>query len=103
MKCKVCGKKADMPFHTCSGTGGEFKIENKVPLPPGRKWKNRYPWNEMKIGDSFYVPKEAVNTDSTIRTAAAYFARRNPEYKFRVAVVEGGVRVWRVEPEKGKQ
>jgi hypothetical protein len=34
-----------------------YKIEKNIPIPPKRGGKgSKYPWGEMKQGDSFFVP-----------------------------------------------
>lgn len=55
----------------------------------------RYPFADMKVGDSFFV-KGGLKETYNLRTAASYFAIRHPGYKFSVRAVDGGCRVWRV-------
>lgn len=73
-----------------------FEIDSNVPIPSpqatGRH--SRYPFREMKIGDSFLVPNE--HDSVRVRSSASYFGIRNKEYRFIVRKDTGGVRVWRV-------
>ena len=70
-----------------------IEIEKNVPVPDAVRLKERrkYPWHEMEVGDSFYVPKRSINAISR----AAYEASRNGR-KFRCRSVDDGVRVWRL-------
>lgn len=70
-----------------------IKINHGVPLPiHGGGYK--YPWLDLReIGDSFLV----VNGELHTVRSASYRAARKYGWKFYVAVVKGGVRVWRVE------
>lgn len=41
----------------------EIKIDKGVPLPePKRGRKGTYPWDELQVGDSFFVPGKTCNT-----------------------------------------
>ena len=71
-----------------------FEIESGVPVPPKRAI---YPWREMKVGDSFFVPdrpdKPAQNM-SAISTITAKTARdqvQSPAGKPRRASLARGV------------
>jgi hypothetical protein len=76
-----------------------IKIDRGVP-PPGRQGVRniKYPFKLMKVGESFFVPKEETET-SNVRTAS-YYAARTYGMKFNTAIVEEkgvwGIRVWRV-------
>ena len=66
----------------------EFKIETGFPIPVTSKAK--YPWAEMKVGDSFFVPAKVpsdINVTGAILNTGFKFIRRS---------VDDGVRVWRV-------
>lgn len=52
----------------------------------------RYPYAEMDIDDSFFVPLGKINTINT----ANYRASQRLGWRFSSRAVEGGVRVWRV-------
>ncbi|HQT62754.1 hypothetical protein [Acidiphilium sp.] len=68
---------------------GMIEIEKNVPMPMRRQ---RYPWRQMKVGDSFVVPGKTSGAFSGAKRAAA----KATGFKFATRNVEGGVRVWRV-------
>lgn len=68
-----------------------IKIDKGIPLPP-RGGRQRYPWQEMEVGDSFFVEGASVRS---LSAAAAQVGRRSGR-KFSLRTVEGGVRCWRV-------
>lgn len=71
-----------------------MKIEKGIPVPEDarRRGMAKYPWGEMLLGDSFFVPKRtAKNFYPT-----AYIAGKRRKWKFIVRNVDGGVRVWRI-------
>lgn len=73
-----------------------FEIEHNIPMPKtdNRGRREKYPFSEMSVSDSFFVPgKTAVNFQGTATAAA----KRYPGTKFRCRDVDGGVRCWRVE------
>lgn len=73
----------------------EVTIETGVPFPKGRTVYSRYPWREMKIGDSLkFENHEELSRGAT---AASTFARRNFGFKFRSARYAMGGRIWRIE------
>lgn len=71
------------------------KIESHIPIPETKVKKQKFPFREMNIGDSFSFPllyyKIVINNSSN-------FSKRNPEYKFKVRKEENNerVRIWRV-------
>lgn len=73
-----------------------LKVERgiKKPSVANRKVRTRYPFEKMKVGDSFFVSDYSFR--SNVSSAASYFAIRNPEYKFSIARDGEGFRVWRV-------
>lgn len=78
-----------------------FPIEKGIPPPEDKpKTRNQYPFNEMKVGDSFFVPFREDEDERVVRNkigTAARGARWRTGMKFVSRAVEGGVRVWRVE------
>jgi hypothetical protein len=80
-----------------------FKIEKGIPLCRPSSKSNKYPFDDMEVGDSFFAPHpEAKNA----RMSA--LARNKGQYKklpkhipvqrrFATRTVEGGIRIWRVE------
>ena len=71
----------------------EFKIEKGVPMPDNRNYgATRYPFRQMEVGDSLFVPGQTTATFSGVPGGWA----RRAGFKFACRTVEGGVRVWRV-------
>lgn len=76
----------------------QFTIDKGVPLPPHRPSGGMgrlptYPWHQMEVGDSFFVPGGVLKK---LATAASATARRHPPLRFSLRTVDGGVRVWRI-------
>ena len=68
-----------------------YEIEKGVPMPPS---KTLYPFAQMEIGDSFFVPNKTTSSFS------GTIANRRPKKFKSSAVMEKGVkgvRVWRIE------
>lgn len=89
------------------GGGGAvtgFKVEQGIELPPkpepGRR-AYKYPWDEMKVGDSFFVPAEEGRArkmgQQIIGGGHTRARRQNQRRVFTFRQVEGGVRIWRVQ------
>ena len=81
-----------------------MQIEANIPVPAeyvdGRHTKRKYPFHDMQVGDSFFVPA-SVQRSKIVRNAAEWHANR---YGKRMIVrVEtdptgvDGCRVWRTE------
>ena len=70
-----------------------FEIEQNVVMPEKHA---RYPFNQMEVGDSFFVP-EGANTPRQNTSSAASYAGHRLGRKFTTRLVDGGVRVWRFE------
>lgn len=74
-----------------------FKVERKIPTPEPAGRNPKYPWREMKVGDSFFVPGALVRTIHP----AAHAASKRTGFKFTCRTISeaqgSGVRVWRIE------
>jgi len=72
-------------------------VEKNIDMPVTRITANKYPYNEMEIGDSFLVKSERA---SMINTMCGINKKKGIELgmKFiaKQVLVEGGVRVWRI-------
>lgn len=66
----------------------KVKIDKKVPMP--MRSHARYPWEQMKVGDSFYVPEPG-------KRSGFYSIAARHGYKVAVRNDGEGVRVWRTE------
>jgi hypothetical protein len=76
-----------------------YKLEKSILLPNGSNGNRyhalrKYPWFEMKPGESFFVPKK---TPGALRQAASKFIKDNPKLKLVFASEGNGVRCWRAE------
>jgi len=86
-----------------------IEIESGIPIPDrgygyGNSNSGRkaiYPFKDMAVGDSFFVPVENGRTPAQTRAgitgAIAYHIKTHPGRRFVSRVVEGGVRFWRKE------
>ena len=74
-----------------------IKVEKYIPIPgPGRQ--SKYPWSDLKPGDSFFVP--TTETDHYRRknslNGTAYYIEGARNWDLTVRNAPGGLRVWRV-------
>ena len=77
-----------------------YKIETGIDLPspvsaPG---KPKYPWREMQMGDSFFVPLANGDAIERLRNRMANSARyawKSGHGEFTTRTIDGGVRVWK--------
>lgn len=70
-----------------------FTIEKSIPIPATRKPNEVYPFQELEVGDSFFVPFTVSNPGS-VRACASAYAKRH-SVKLVCKKVEDGMRVWR--------
>ena len=70
-----------------------LKIESGVPVPLNRAL---YPWRDMTVGDSFFVP-DCPDKPTQNMSASAGGAAKRLGTRYKVRREKGGVRVWRVE------
>ena len=72
----------------------DFKVEKGIPVPPRQA---RYPFREMKVGESFFVPctdEEKARIQNRLTNSCA---KARGFGTFTVRRVEGGVRAWKIE------
>lgn len=73
-----------------------ISIDSGIPLPTRKGRGLSYPFDDLDIGDSFFVPNRS---SSDIQACKALAKQRRPgtDYTTRTAVVDGtsGIRVWR--------
>jgi len=74
----------------------EFKIEKGIAIPERKGGTVKYPFEQMEVGDSFFVPESAEVRRSNFSNSASSYGKRTGK-KFTVRKVEGGWRCWRVE------
>lgn len=78
----------------------KYELEDNVPPPKDRRGGNVvYPFGEMAVGQSFFIPcqdDQKPHLQTKLAGAARGFKLRH-KTKFAIRRVVGGVRVWRVE------
>lgn len=74
-----------------------MNIEKDIPLPTPRTGRARYPFREMKVGDSFSVPTEKDR--QRVRATLWHYTRTGTGKgrRFATRKVNEGYRVWRIE------
>jgi len=72
-----------------------FEIEKDIPIPKNRRRK--YPFDKMKVGDSFYVKDERDPSNIVSSLCGCVRIKRYADKKFRTQIENGGVRIWRIE------
>ena len=77
------------------------KVEKNVPIPEVHS-KIKYPWPELKVGDSVLIEAEKgdrlYNLKRKVGPSARYYGEKT-EKKFKTLIDHdvNGVRVWRIE------
>lgn len=79
-----------------------YKIESGIPIAPTKRAKSRFPFAEMKEGDSFFIPSSAFKNFNSARQSI-YASSYAAGVKVRVRQVEGGLRVWMIEKVRTKK
>ncbi len=78
-----------------------MKIEKNVVIPPKARFTNKgrkfSVFHQMEVGDSVFFPNRKGVKPSTIANRCASNARALTKHRFATRIVEGGVRLWRVE------
>lgn len=71
------------------------KIESDLPIPQGLGRRGgKYPWDQMKVGDSFEFPEGTKKTNASNCAASAGKARG---WRFTTRLTENNrLRVWRI-------
>ncbi len=72
-----------------------IKIEKNIPIPSA---ENKYPFNEMEIGDSFLVECDSLPDVTRNRSLIYNYAVREAPKKFMIKKMGNlGLRVWRIQ------
>jgi hypothetical protein len=69
-----------------------YEIEKDVQLS-NKPRSYIYPYKDMDVGDSFFIPNGKLGTIN----AANYRAYKRLGRKFAARTIDGGIRVWRTE------
>ncbi len=74
-----------------------YKVENKpVPRHNRRNDQQKYPFKEMKVGQSFFIPEPAFQQVARIRASASSYGKRTG-MKFAIVRDGNGYRCGRIE------
>lgn len=81
----------------------EIKIDKNIPRTKKRSTYKKYPWDQMKVDDSFFAEYDSngAQTINAFRsslhsTGIAWALRNKKEWKFSTSIEENGVRIWRI-------
>lgn len=72
-----------------------IKIDKDIPTPPLFADHSKWPFRQMEVGDSFFVP-----TGSDAHSAASAMSNANYKYKpkkWTKRTLNGGIRIWRIQ------
>ena len=73
-----------------------MKIESGIPVPKNKTSKSKYPFAEMRVGDSFFLEGNPGAQQSVLGSASSFYTKRHPGMKFTVRREEMGARIWRI-------
>lgn len=75
-----------------------IKIEKGIPVPDNvnSKRSKRYPFDDMEIGDSFFIECSDQDKRRIGVNIISNAGRRKPK-RFTTLSVDGGMRCWRIE------
>ena len=77
-----------------------IKIDKNIPIPPTNRkcGAYKYPFAEMKVGDSFFTKATTIQQVAQLRSGFNVIVKKiGGNYKITTKKIEGGLRVWRVE------
>jgi hypothetical protein len=72
-----------------------FKITKAKDLPPPQK-RTKYPWDQLEVGDSFFVPCAPEKMPVLATSLTASGNRRVKDYRITTRREKDGIRVWRI-------
>ena len=73
-----------------------MKVERNIKLPSQKRGKPaKYPWKELKVGDSFFVDG-SEKIYSMYSCVASYNKKASKKIKISTRLEGTGVRVWRI-------
>jgi hypothetical protein len=75
----------------------KIKIEKGIKAPKSGSGGQIYPWNEMEIGDSFYIQCDDIKRTSILTSGRLYFKyNRIDGVKVRSMKEGNGYRFWKI-------
>jgi hypothetical protein len=69
----------------------DYIVDRNIPIPTEPYHKNRFPFNNMSVGDSFVV----AHQDRHSVSSAAWIYGNKTGRKFTTRKYLGGIRIWR--------
>jgi len=72
------------------------QIDSEIPLPPKQTGREKHPFRSLDIGQSFVIPGTDYYAQARARQHACVYGKKLGR-KFATRLVDGGVRIWRVE------
>ena len=74
---------------------GSISIQKNIPVPAYGSGKKpmKYPWPNMKVGDSF---DSGLTKGTPYQIGDSWALRHGKPWRFRNAKVNGTIRVWRI-------
>lgn len=87
-----------------SNNGGPYRVDKGIQMERKKHNFARFPFNKMKVGDSFLVPKkdqEPISVQLSIYSAVnSYNKHHGTKLRMATRKQDGGVRVWRIADKK---
>lgn len=82
----------------------EFPVESGVLIPDPKRQGAKYPWRELEVGQSFFIPDTIIKPTSASSLCSTANAKHSPKrFVWRMDEKEPGVipttkgaRIWRV-------
>lgn len=71
-----------------------FSIDPPSPIPPTRRDRRKYPYDKLKVGESFLVTDEETAANA-INCARVWASTYRNGWRFARRRVEDGHRIWR--------
>lgn len=72
----------------------KLPIEKHIPIP--ERALIEYPFDEMKIGDSFVAPASGVSEQYLVKGKLEHLTSKITGKQFHCGFCEGGIRCWRI-------
>lgn len=69
-------------------------IQKGVPIPNLEKFRSKYPWQSMRVGDSFAVM--GISTHKLGNAARVWVRYHDNGWKFAARTEGQGTRIWRI-------
>ncbi len=70
-----------------------IKVQKNIPIPSKKGRPSKYPFKDMKPGESFEVTDAPKNT--VLNAANSWSKRHNKSARFTIRHSEGKTRIWR--------